>query len=628
MRCVVRRRTLALLALPLLLAATAARAGSLFAPGQPASIIDRDLIERYHLPSVARAIETLAGIDVLRTYFKQNVVVARGILEEHYANKILLMIDGVPVWNAVTGEPILDRIRIEDVERIEVTKGPASIEYGTNAFAAAINVVLRHDAPGVWAAHLGLGTEGTNDAGAHATLGVGGLELFVAANHRGDDGERRRFTDESGRLASYREYQRGDDVTMTLRRGRQTLLLNAAWETESFLGNTPALASGLGSDHRSRGLLAAYGIDATLGAVTLRYDAAYDDGSRDFARTGDGRLRSNVEGRRLTNRLTGRWSASALTLDGGLENEWRRSDHYTNYDTGSGAVVDDNNLRGRSSDDWSLFGRARYAWANWSAMGGVRAVHSDLVRSNVSGEGRIDYALDPGNRFALTAGQSYREPSFFELYFQPSSNTVYGNTSLEPETSTAYQLIYTHDRSPLAWKATLYHARYRNKIFRTRRSPADASLIYVNGTPFSANGLELEGRYTAGARSLFASYAFVDGTRGDALPGTDHYNFRYVPQHSVSVGASQTLGAWSLAGAGTWASPTDGPIERVGARWSLDLDGGFTQTLGRLRLRHLLIVSNAFDSEDEIPEFVRRNLNAVPSGIGRRIAYRLELTGR
>lgn len=48
------------------------------------------------LGSVARAIDTVVGMDVLRTYFKQNVVTARGILEEHYANKILMMIDGVP----------------------------------------------------------------------------------------------------------------------------------------------------------------------------------------------------------------------------------------------------------------------------------------------------------------------------------------------------------------------------------------------------------------------------------------------------------------------------------------------------------------------------------------------------
>jgi outer membrane receptor protein involved in Fe transport len=599
-------------------------------PARAMSVIDRATIERDHFTSVARAIETLAGIDVVRTYFKQNVVVARGILEEHYANKILVMIDGVPVWNAVTGEPIVDRIRIEDVERIEVTKGPASVEYGTNAYTAAINIVLRSDAAGRYAAHLGFGSEGTNDLGAHATVGIGGLRMFMAANHRGDGGERREVTDEKGRLDPYREYQRGDDVTMTLRSGRQTLLLNAAWETESFLGNTPDLAAGLGSDHRSRGLLAAYDYLLPIGKSNIRYRISYDGSARNFARTGDGLVRSNVDGWRLTNIVSGEWKpTSLLTLDGGLENEVRRSVEYTNYDTRTGRVLDDNNLRGRSSNDWSLFARGAYALGAWRLTAGARFVDSDLVRSKLSADGRIDYDLDARNSIAVTAGESYREPSFFELYFQPSSNTVFGNTNLRPETSTAYQLVYTRHEAALELQATLYHAHYDNKIFRTRRfpdSPSDLSLMYVNGTPFSADGVEMEGRYAIASASLFLSYAFVDGTRGDALPGTDHYNFRYVPQHTVAAVVSRTRGAWSIAGVGTWSSATNGPLADVGARSSFDLDAGYTQTVHGVRLRHALVVSNAFDSDDAVPESVRRNLNSVPSGVGRRIGYMLEVT--
>ncbi len=269
-------------------------------PVPAVSVIDRQALDRYHFTSVARAIETLAGMDVMRTYFKQNIVTGRGILQEHYANKIVVMIDGVPAWNAVTGEAIIDRISIQDVERIEVTKGPASVEYGTNAYAAAINIVLRKDAAGSYAAHLGVGTESTKSAGGHTTIGGDALQMFVAANWRDDDGQERIITDEKGQRVAYDEYQRGDDVTLSLRARRHTLLLNAAWETESFLGNTPDVAGGLGSDHRSRGLLAAYDYTLPVGASSVRYRASYDGSTRNFARTGDGLIRSNVAGWRLT----------------------------------------------------------------------------------------------------------------------------------------------------------------------------------------------------------------------------------------------------------------------------------------------------------------------------------------
>ncbi len=294
-----------------------------------------------------------------------------------------------------------------------------------------------------------------------------------------------------------------------------------------------------------------------------------------------------------------------MTIEGGLENEMRKSVEYNNYDVSSGRTLEENDMKGHSSNDWSLFGRANYQLDTWRLSAGARYVKSDLVNSNLSADGRVEYVHDPHNSFAFLAGQSYRAPSFFELYFHTSSNTVYGNTELQSETSTAYQFVYTHRAGDFEAQATVYHALYDDKIFRTRRlpnDPVDRSLTYVNGDRFSANGVELEGRRTMGETSLFATYAFVDGSRGDALPGTEHYNFRYVPQHAVSAGASHTAGPWSLAAVGTWRSATDGPLAEVDARSSLDLNFGYTHTVGRLQLRHALVATNAFDSSQNVPE--------------------------
>src|SRR4051812_47575131 len=130
------------------------------------SVIDRESIERYNFLSLAEALRVLAGFDVGRTHLKREVPTSRGILQEHYSNKVLLMIDNVPAWNAVTGEASLDRIAIEDVERIEVLKGPASVLYGTNAYAGAVNVVLRlPDGESTVSARGGAGSLGAYGAG-------------------------------------------------------------------------------------------------------------------------------------------------------------------------------------------------------------------------------------------------------------------------------------------------------------------------------------------------------------------------------------------------------------------------------------------------------------------------------
>ena len=594
------------------------------------TVIDRAMIDRYRFPSVMRAIETAAGMDVLRTYFKQNVVTARGILQEHYANKILMMVDGVPAWNAITGEPIADRIDINDVERIEITKGPASVAYGDNAYVAAINIVLRRAARGEVGLHLAAGTESSFRAGAQATWGARGLELFVAGNGLGDEGRERSVVDERGQTARFADYQRGNNLTLQLRSPRHNFLFNGVNGTESFLGNTPDLNAGLGQDHKSRGYLAAYNGSLPTAAADLRYFVAYDATRRNFPRTGDGLTRSNVSGRRLSSGLHALLRRDGpLKIDGGAEVERLWSDEYTNYDVRSGRVLEQNNMRDRMVDEWATFARLEWEQPRWSAAAGVRFTHHELFGGNTSAEVRVGHVLPKNGRITLMGGRSFRAPSIFELYFQTSSNTVFGNTALRPETNTTWQVVYEIETANVRGQATLYHAVYENKIFRTRRlpdDPVDRSLIYVNGDRFSADGLELEARSTFGTISTFVTYSYIDGDAGDALPGTTHHNFRYVPNHTASIGMSQTFGAWSAAGTATLRSEADGPREPVDARASFDFDFGCAQRFEGLHVRHSLVVSNAFDSDEEVPEYVRRNLNEIPSSIGRRVSYMVRIS--
>jgi outer membrane cobalamin receptor len=592
------------------------------------TIISREMIERQRFTSVARAIETVAGMDVLRTYFKQNVVTARGILQEHYANKVLIMIDGVPSWNAITGEAIIDRINIHDVERIEVTRGPASVAYGDNAYVAAINIVLRRATPGAISLQGSVGTESLFTAGANATAKIRGMELFVSANGRGDEGSERSVVDEKGVSSRFHDYQRGNNFTLQLRSVTNNFLFNAVSAEESFLGNTPDVNAGLGQDHKSRGYLLSYdGAHATTPA-DLRYHLTFDSSTRNFVRSGDNLIRSNLQGGRLTGGVSAsRRSDGPLKLEGGVDVERLWSDEYTNYEVRSGRVLEQNNMRDRSIDELGTFARVAWETPSWSAAGGIRYTHQELFGGNTSAEVQVGRAVARNGRITLMAGRSYRAPSLFELYFQTSSNTVFGNTELRPETNTTVQAVYELSAGSFDGKATLYHATYDDKIFRTRRlpnDPVDRSLIYVNGDSFSANGVELEARTTIGALAAFVAYSYVDGDDGDRIAGTTHHNFRYVPHHAASAGASRSFGPWSAAGTATWHSSTNGPLAPVDGAATFDF--GYTHPFEQLNIRHSLIFSNAFDDDRPVPEYVRRNINEVPGNVGRRIVYMITVS--
>jgi iron complex outermembrane receptor protein len=60
-------------------------------------------------------------------------------------NNIILLVDGIPINNVVDGSVSFDLIpvQVEDIERIEVVRGPVSPTYGANAYTGVINIVTR-----------------------------------------------------------------------------------------------------------------------------------------------------------------------------------------------------------------------------------------------------------------------------------------------------------------------------------------------------------------------------------------------------------------------------------------------------------------------------------------------------
>jgi hypothetical protein len=145
--------------------------------------------------------------------------------------------------------------------------------------------------------------------------------------------------------------------------------------------------------------------------------------------------------------------------------------------------------------------------------------------------------------------------------------------------------------------------------------------VYVNGRPFAANGLEVELKYQSRAGDAFVNYNLVHGDRGDEIDGNGHYNFRYVPDHALSVGLARALGRLELAGVLNLQSGVDGPQRRVAAWHSVDLNVSYGHEVGALTLRHTLSAKNVGNDPEPVPEFVRRILNDIPSGNGRRVVF-------
>lgn len=104
-------------------------------------VVTPDDIRRSGATRLGDVLRTVAGLDVLEPYPGHISVSARGT-SEIFVNNMLILIDGRRLEQQANGVAFFEKapLRLEDIKRIEVIKGPAGAVYGTNALAGIVSI--------------------------------------------------------------------------------------------------------------------------------------------------------------------------------------------------------------------------------------------------------------------------------------------------------------------------------------------------------------------------------------------------------------------------------------------------------------------------------------------------------
>lgn len=108
-------------------------------------VITPEMIRRSGVTSVPEALRLAPGVQVARIDASKWAISIRGF-NGRFANKLLVQIDGRTVYTPLFAGVFWDvqDLNLDDIERIEVIRGPGATVWGANAVNGVINVITKH----------------------------------------------------------------------------------------------------------------------------------------------------------------------------------------------------------------------------------------------------------------------------------------------------------------------------------------------------------------------------------------------------------------------------------------------------------------------------------------------------
>jgi vitamin B12 transporter len=416
------------------------------------SVINREDIDRLQPLTVTDLLTGLPGVSLgnLGGLGQQTSLFMRGTNATH----VLLLVDGVRVGSVTAGLAAFEQIPVEQIDHIEVVRGPRSSLYGADAIGGVIQIFTRHGQPGGGLQPSFSLTTGSNNllrgqaglsggdehawynigVGAQYTRGInscriGAAEAFTACgiDEPDRDGNRNKNLTASG---GYR-WDNGAELTGTWLRNLGEVEFDGSYQNRSR--TLQQVAGGRFSINPTD----AWKTTLSVGQNLDRYDS-YEN--QDFR----GYIGSRHDQVGWQNDIT---VAPNQLLTVGLDWQGERVDSDTGYlDTHR------TNSAGYAQYQGS-FGRQEIQLS-------ARRDHNGQFGNHNTGAAAWGYRFDHGLRLSASYGTAFHAPTFNDVYFPYGS----GNPDLKPEESRSVELGLNQRLTHWNWGINAYQTHIDQMI--------------------------------------------------------------------------------------------------------------------------------------------------------------------
>lgn len=565
-------------------------------------IVDSKKLEQTQAKTLHDALKGALGVNVFNDFQGRSNVSIRGSESRH----VLIMVDGKRLggeaaYNSANAWDV-DRIRMEDVERVEIIRGPAGALYGSDAMGGVINVITKTPDKTTADINYEYGWyEDGKGAGYKGNLYLQGAEGNYSYKINAGLNKNRPYLDPKGSGDSMNFYGK-----------QQPLSLNVGYKFDN--GNELSVDfSKIKEDNQK---------SSTSRTVMMpgkvwqdKVQTIYNDNKRtDYAITYKGsddkkdwmfRAYKSVFDKNYKNqnntRMTmmgkpGKWTLQdpkvdtvkrTLSVIEGKDtfnlsdkNKLTAGFEYRKDESeGTRLKKPNTSLSGSSARDAFDKADINYMAAyvqdefrpndKWLIIPSVRFDHSDQFSNKLTSNLAATYNAADDVRIKAAIGQGYKTPTVNDLYIfwemyaanRGSKGQFYvGNPDLKPEKSLSYELSVEKDWGD---RSTVHLGLFRNEVKDlistrwtgeyTEQHPdiypgvtGDMIMAYENIPEATLQGVELYGSHRIGKDIyLNAGYTFLDAK--DKTAGT---RLKDRAKHQVTFGVSyqpENIYAWDLS---------------------------------------------------------------------------------
>ena len=512
------------------------------------TVIDRDMIEASGAREIPELFRLVPGF-IVGYNDGHTPSVSYHMSIDRYARRMQVLIDGRSVYVMANGGVPWSSlpITLDDIERIEVVRGPNSASYGANSFLGVISITTRHALLDQGASvKVNIGDEGVREGFLRHGGTSGDLDYRVTAGYVTDDGLPVRFDGKQIRMFSARgDYSLSTRDVMSFQAG----IAKGPLAVENPWGGTLNLPRYKEELHHYEQVRweRSLGVDESI-SVQLYHilqrnfeeyavdpaplDPVYVDFSRSTQRY-DLEMQHNIS---LGSSYRVAWGLGA------------REDSYWGASALLGGRTIDNHLkRGFINTEWNPEGP-------WLMNFGLMVEDYNITGTDASPRLGVNYKFSPAHGVRLTASKAIRTPSNYE-YAVDYSLTGYmggapvifyqfelGTEQTTPETIRSYELGYygALTKASINYDIKIFRDEIRHLITPVKytgysSNPGDKTEIYENRDAITIDGLELDlSARLPNEFQLWFTYAFSE-IDDDSNNPRIQYDAGVAPKHSVSL---------------------------------------------------------------------------------------------